>query len=291
MRDILRGILFLAVCLGSRIVADGYPMLVEVAEDTERCIRLNIPEDDDAHVVFLALPSAAAEEDEENADWAPKQKKIEEYFLTQMIELTKYRVKTTLPRKFPNAPPEDMQGLMNEFLEEYEGELDSGCQVKLANPKSTSSRTMETFWFTPVVINFVRKAVRNRKEEWEATPLEGYSICFTNTNDDAPILIVVESVMTSEEAGSEDSADESPVFESAHLTPLAEQLQESITAAESVVREMGHMERREQRMRRTAEGINSRVRWFSYISVAVLLVVTYVQVTYLKRYFRKKKLL
>jgi hypothetical protein len=256
-----------------------------------QCIRLNIPEDDDAHLVFLALPSAAEEHEVEDADWIVKQRKLEDYYVQQMIELSKYRVHTTLPRKFPNPPPEDIQGLMNEFLEEFEGELKSGCQVKLANPKSTSSRTMDSFWFTPVVINYVRKAVRNRKEEWEATPLEGYSICFTNENEDSPILVVMESYMTSEEPESADSGDESPVFESSHLTPLAEQLQESIKAAESVVNEMGHMERREQRMRKTADSINTRVRYFSYVSVAVLLVVTYLQVTYLKRYFRKKKLL
>ena len=43
--------------------------------------------------------------------------------------------------------------------------------------------------------------------------------------------------------------------------------------------------------RRQYYSINARVRYFSYVSVAVLLVVTYIQVTYLKRYFRKKKLL
>jgi hypothetical protein len=51
------------------------------------------------------------------------------------------------------------------------------------------------------------------------------------------------------------------------------------------------MEKREARMRVTADSINSRVRWFGYLSVAVLLVVTYLQVTYLKQYFHKKKLM
>jgi len=44
-------------------------------------------------------------------------------------------------------------------------------------------------------------------------------------------------------------------------------------------------------MRKTSESINFRVRFFSYVSVIILGVVTYLQVTYLKRYFRKKKLL
>ena len=53
MKDIVRGIVFLAAFLGFRIVADGYPMLVEVEEDSERVSRycqLN-------SIVFLASVS------------------------------------------------------------------------------------------------------------------------------------------------------------------------------------------------------------------------------------------
>jgi hypothetical protein len=256
----------------------------------KKCIRLNIPQDDDAHLVFLALPSPAAEGDEDNSKWVEDQKKMEEYFVSQTLELTKNRVHKTLPRKFRENPPEAISKLTHAFLDEYFGELKTGCKIKITNPRSTSTRTMETFWFTPVVINHLRKAVRTRKDEWEATPLEGYEICFSNTHDE-PMQMIIESIMTSEEPGASDSGDESPAFESAHLTPLAEQLGESIASAESVLKEMNYMEKRESRMRLTADSINKRVRYFSYISVAVLLVVTYLQVSYLKRYFRKKKLL
>jgi hypothetical protein len=74
-------------------------------------------------------------------------------------------------------------------------------------------------------------------------------------------------------------------------TPLAEQLQESLAAAKSMIKVMNFMERRESRMRLAADSINARVRCFSYISVGVLLAVAYVQVTYFKRYFHKKKML
>jgi hypothetical protein len=104
--------------------------------------------------------------------------------------------------------------------------------------------------------------------------------------------IVMDSVMTSEEYGiGDDALSEDESFQGSHLTPLAEQLQESLAAAKSVIKEMNYMERRESRMRLTTDSINARVRYFSYISVGVLLAVTYVQVTYLKRYFHKKKLL
>ena len=89
----------------------------------------------------------------------------------------------------------------------------------------------------------------------------------------------------------DENASEDPAFQGHHLEPLAQQLADSVRSAQTVINEMRYMERRESRMRHTADSINKRVRNFSYISILVLLVVTYLQVTYLKRYFRKKKLL
>jgi hypothetical protein len=247
-------------------------------------------------MVFLALPSLTYEEEEGKGPpkWIAMYKEMEAHFFGQMIELSKKRTKATLPYIFSQEPSEEIRSAMDSFVAYWEGEpdLNSGCQVQLSNPKSTTTRTMPTQWFTPVVVNNIRKAVRTTKGEREASPLEGFSACFSNSNEDFPVRIVVDSVMTSEDYGVDDDAiSEDESFKGSHLTPLAEQLQASISAAKSVIKEINYMERRESRMRLTADSINARVRYFSYVSVGVLLVVTYVQVTYLKRYFRKKKLL
>eukprot|EP00339_Tiarina_fusa_P005622 CAMPEP_0117039142 /NCGR_PEP_ID=MMETSP0472-20121206/27501_1 /TAXON_ID=693140 ORGANISM="Tiarina fusus, Strain LIS" /NCGR_SAMPLE_ID=MMETSP0472 /ASSEMBLY_ACC=CAM_ASM_000603 /LENGTH=280 /DNA_ID=CAMNT_0004749573 /DNA_START=146 /DNA_END=988 /DNA_ORIENTATION=+ len=280
MRSILSAIFMLAT---ASIAVDGYPMILEIAEESERCIDYNFPQDEDAHVVFLSVPSAAVETEDV---WIQKQKKLETFYLGKMLELTKFRVHTTLPRKFPGDYPDDVMKVQEEFVAEYGGELKSGATVKITNPVSYGSRTMDTYWFTPVVINHIRRAVKSQQG---APPLEGYEICFKNTNEDYPVMMMMEAVTTAQ--GAEEDEDAGETFDGSHLTPLAEQLEESIAAAKTVVREMGYMESREQRMRKTADSINARVRYFSYISVCVLLVVTYLQVTYLKRYFRKKKLL
>jgi len=274
------------------MMVDAYPMVMEIPEGSERCLRLNIPEDDDAHLVFLALPKYADDEDgEKPAAWTSKYNAMESFYFNEMVELTKKRVQqTALPRKFTGTPPEDISNAMTDFLESVDNEVKSGCQVKLTNPKSAASRTMETFWFQPVVLNHLRKAIRTRQDH-ESSPLEGYAACFQNTNEDFPVQILVDSVLTSEEPVLDYGDEDTEGFQGSHLTPLAEQLSESLKAARSVIKEMNFMERRESRMRLTADSINSRVRYFSYISVAILLVVTYVQVTYLKRYFKKKKLL
>lgn len=256
-----------------------------------QCVHLTVPQNDDAHVIFLAIPSLAAEEDGENPEWPQEQREIEEFFVHQMAEMQKYKVRATLPRNFPEKPGERISTLMQKFLAQYDGDLKAGCKIVISNPQSTASRTVESFWFTPIVINHIRKSVRSRDDVGNKNPLEGFEMCFENTSDRPPMLMVVESVLVSEASLEAGQNDDKPVFESSSLTPLAEQLAESIDSANSVLNEMRYMEGRERRMRQTADSINARVKYFSYISVIVLIVVTYVQVTYLKRYFRKKKLL
>jgi len=241
---------------------------------------------------MLAIPGLAAEQDEENPDWPTEQREMEEYYVLQMTEMEKYRTRSALPRKFPNAPPERITKLMDKFINDKQGgELKAGCKITITNPMSTSVRSMESFWFNPVVLNHLRKSLKGRDEVRNSYPLEGYEFCFENSNEDAPIQIILESVLLSDPHPSEGKSGDKAVFDASHLSPLGEKLEASIESADRVLKEMKYMEGRERRMRQTSDSINSRVRYFSYVSVTVLLVVTYVQVTYLKRYFRKKKLL
>jgi p24 family protein delta-1 len=244
-------------------------------------------------MVFAAIPSLSYDEEQlEKPMWISKYKEMEGHFFNQILLLSKSRKQVTLPKQFLEVPPEEIKSAMDSFIQSFEGEIKSGIQLKLTNPESSSSRTMDAFWFTPLVVNHIRKAIRTRRNERESSPLEGYSACLTNSNDDYPVHVIVDSVLTSEEFSiGDDAVSEDESLQGSHLTPLAEQLAESMAAAKSIIKEMNYMERRESRMRLTADSINARVRYFSYISVGVLLIVTYIQVTYLKRYFKKKKLL
>ena len=72
-----------------------------------QCLRVNIPEDDDAHMVFLVIPSAEVDDEgEETPKWVDNYKAIESHFMGQMQEITKHRTKNeALLRKFPAKPP------------------------------------------------------------------------------------------------------------------------------------------------------------------------------------------
>jgi hypothetical protein len=252
-----------------------------------QCIYLNIPEDDDAHVVFLPMPSEGAPDE----SWTAKYEELEHYFISQIIKLTESRVHTTLPRKFSDGVPANVKITIDELIQEwYGGDEDSHIQIKITNPQTMSSTHFASKWFDATIINHLRRTLRREQQSGEHhSPLEGYEICFTSTNYDIPALIVVEHVLTSDEYDSAD--DGTVVFKGEHLTPLQNQLDESIKAATTVIRSLNLMERREKRMRKTADSINWRVRNFTYFSVLVLILVTFFQVTYLKRYFKKKKLM
>lgn len=250
-----------------------------------QCINLNIPEDDDAHLIFLPLPSEA----EATNEWIQKYEDLEQHFLGQIIKLTKSRMHSALPKQFSDDPPSNIKAIMNELVHEwYEGETNSLAEVKLTNPHTQGTTTIQTHWFQPLVLNHLRRLLQKQRDK---APLEGYEICITSKNEEVPILMLVEHVMTSDELEEEEETKSGMMFKSEHLTPLQDQLDASIRAANTVIRELNLMERREKRMRKTADSINWRVRNFSYLSVIVLILVTFFQVTYLKRYFKKKKLL
>lgn len=254
-----------------------------------QCVQITVPEGDDAHVALLLLPSA---DDEENPNLGKQQGILENYFVQEVDKLKNYRVGSgsALPKKFPNKPPDYISKLMDTFLKNDESRK-TNCKIILSNPESGGSRNLDTYWFAPVVVNHLRRALRHNFGENEL-PLAGFEICFDNTRNDRPVQVVMESVYTGDDGtDGEGDDDTNPVFEISHLTPLAEQLDVGIKSANTVLREMRYLDGRERLMRNAADKINQRIQSFSYISITVLLFVTYVQVSYLKRYFRKKKLM
>ena len=269
-------------------------MLAEVPEETERvrvpwlvqcaqvsfveahtsvlqCFRFNIPKDEDAHMIFVALPPKIS--------WA-----LEDWCINQIKAMVKNRQQDSLPEIFPEKEPADEE-IRKEYQSWFEPEvsLRSYCTLKVHKPRAGLLKEQELRWFTPVVLSHVVQS----QQQWEAaTMLGGYAICFDNEEDEDYVHVAFDMVLVSDNI-----YDDVQVTAKDHLTPLEEQLGESINAANTILNEMRYMEKRESRMRMTADSIHSKIRLFSYVSVIILFAVTYVQVTYLKRYFQKKKLM
>jgi emp24/gp25L/p24 family/GOLD len=268
-------------------IVQGYPLIAQVSESQERCFKFNIPEDDDAHLVFLALPLG-----EEMGD--DKEGKVEGWIVQEVFEMTNKRLADdNMPTSLLNVAPQDVKELMESFVKKRGDNLSKLKVVVSVDSVTTSSRVLPVKYFVPTVINKVREAhskvLSETQLEEDASSLSGYTVCFNNlSNDEDSLQVIVDIVMLSSEP--EDPTEPSFVKEK-HLSPLEESLEKSIKAANTVLREMKYMTDREERMRVTADSINQRVQYFSIISVVILLTVTYIQVTYLKRYFKKKKLM
>lgn len=229
-----------------------------------------MPDDDDAHLVFIALPRDVDDE-------------VEEWFNIQMHDMTRKG-----SANFMDKLPEVSTQISNKISkDEYNGR--SNVYLKVTVPKRPVLRHQMFMWFAPVlVMNIVKSAQRGQKNKANQ-PQGGYSVCFENKNSDQDVRILFDVVLMSDEG--QDEELQNKIIKKEHLTPLETNFQEGIKAANTILNEMKYMEKREARMRHTAESTNAKIRLFSYVSVIVLLGVTWLQRTYLRSYFKKKKLM
>jgi uncharacterized membrane protein len=75
------------------------------------------------------------------------------------------------------------------------------------------------------------------------------------------------------------------------LKPMEIELKKLEDLTESTVQEFARMKQREQQHKDTNESTHQRLLHFSIFSTICLIALAVLQVTYLKRYFRQKKLI
>ncbi|KAL9183689.1 hypothetical protein ACHAXT_004545 [Thalassiosira profunda] len=266
-------LLALAV-LSSMLVSTStaYPIIADVDAGDTKCFNFNVPDDDDAHMVFIALPDDVDEE-------------VEEWFSSQMHGMTK-KGSADFMKKLPDVSKE-IHGKISD--DQYNGR--SNVYVKITLPKRPVLRHQMFMWYAPVVVmNVVKASMRGQNKKGKnVNPPGGYSTCYENRNDGQGSKVLFDVVLMSDEG--QDDELQNKIIKKEHLTPLEANFQEGIKAANTILNEMKYMERREARMRHTAESTNAKIRLFSYVSVIVLLGVTWLQRMYLKGYFKKKKLM
>jgi len=251
--------------------SNAYPIITDADPSGTKCFNFNVPDDDDANMVFIALPDTVEDE-------------VEEWFSAQMHEMTRQGSQNFM-KSLPDVSKE-IHGKIDD--EEFNGR--SNVYLKLTVPKRPVLRHQMFMWYAPVVVlNVVKASQRGQKKNQSTQPPGGYSVCFENKNADVGVRILFDVVLISDMGVDEDLQNK--IIKKEHLTPLETNFQEGIKAANTILNEMKYMEKREARMRHTAESTNSKIRLFSYISVIVLLGVTFLQRTYLKSYFKKKKLM
>ncbi|KAG9399807.1 hypothetical protein AC1031_011229 [Aphanomyces cochlioides] len=111
-----------------------------------------------------------------------------------------------------------------------------------------------------------------------------YAVCFANSND-ATVQIALEFKHGVE------ATDYSEVAKREHLMPVEKELRKLEDTVAEIHREMLYVRDREAAMRDTSEATNSRVKYLNGLTILILLGVGVWQITYLKQFFKSKKLI
>ncbi len=224
---------------------------------------INIPDGDDAHLIFLPLPE----------DVEPE---VEDWFVTEVVELA--RPSSVQFLKDLTHMPQDIAQKVKKH------KLRSKIIVNVEEEESqTVAKNQALTYFRPSIIKHLSKS---STKGWNAHR-GNYRFCLS-ARGAGDVRIIFDTIRVSEYS---DKVERKNIVKKEHLTPLERALDESAALAKDVIDEMHYMEKREVRMKKTADGTNSRIRYFSYISMIVLLGTTYVQLRYMKGYFKKKKIL
>lgn len=223
---------------------------------------LNIPDGDDAHLLLLPLPE----------DIEPE---VEDWFFTELSEMS--RPSSVQFLKDLARMPQDI----SDKIKQHKNRARVSVMVEEEETKVVAKSQVMTY-FRPTIIKNIAKTGKG----WDVTR-GNYRIC-VHARGSADVRILFDMIKVSEY---QDKMERKHVVKKDHLTPLERGFDESSALAKSILDEMHYMEKREIRMKRTADGTNSRIRWFSYLSILILVGVTWVQMKYLKGYFRKKKIL
>ncbi|GJJ78613.1 p24 family protein delta-1 [Entomortierella parvispora] len=116
--------------------------------------------------------------------------------------------------------------------------------------------------------------------------------CFTNvlSDDVNPDPRYFRNVDVDFDIGSE-TKDYDALAKAEKLKPMEMELRKMEDMVQDIIENMEHLQQREERMRNTNESTNARVQWFSTLTMVVLVTLGVWQIFYLKRFFRKKRLI
>jgi len=255
----------------------SYPLVIEVQQ--EKCFNYNIPEDDDATMFFVLLSEIDEETDTDVVN------DIESMWV-DVISVYNRESGPEFPERTMEIPPQIIAKVGTMHAHQA-----SRFDVEVRKPGHKPLKQFRLRYNKPIILNDVLD-IAEKQGQGDDVPLSGWSICFTNSATNMQkVLFDVITYTDIDETESELEKIQRRVVTKDHLSPVEKNFNKALMVADKILSEMKYMERREQRMRYTAESTNSRVKYFSYVSVVVLIGTAWIQVSYLKNYFKKKKLM
>ena len=149
-----------------------------------------------------------------------------------------------------------------------------------------SDARLMTYMLTDPKGKKVHNVTNNANFEYllTATQPGNYQLCITNGHK------VNTTVNFAIESGAH-NIDYTNIVEKKHLKPVELQSQKILDMIEQIRTELGNLVVGEERIKESNSKIKFRVVVFGILSVVVMGVTTYLQVAYLKKFFRSKKII
>ncbi|GAM25157.1 hypothetical protein SAMD00019534_083320, partial [Acytostelium subglobosum LB1] len=118
-----------------------------------------------------------------------------------------------------------------------------------------------------------------------------YLFCFLDAyRPHASVMPLSRTVRLEIKSGAE-AHDYTDLITKGTLKPSEVELKKIEDSVDSIKNELMYMKGREETMRNTNESTNSRVAWLAIFCIFVLIGTATFQITYLKRYFKQRKLI
>jgi len=254
----------------------SYPTIWEMEGSYNNCFNYGIPEDDDATFVVVAIPG---DSESENIS------ETQDFYINKIVELGSNGGEA-FGKDF-GALPDDIETKIVETTVDENNRALTRVLFTSYREEGELLTTKVLDYYKPHLVNEV-VGLSMQKGYGDSPPLAGYRFCFKNPSGYVTTLLF-DIVHWNDEDDDDESSE--PIIEKRHLTPLETSFKKSVDKASQIVDEMKYMERRSNKNMKQDEFYRSFVSKFSMLSVVVLIFTAWVQVMYLKRYFKKKKLL
>ena len=218
-------------------------------------------------MVFAALPHGVSDE-------------LENYMVNSINDVSLQQT----------PPPPEIKQAIDKELSHRRRSSDVILNVQLAGGSKRIVKNDVVPFFKAInyenVAGGMEQDRKGKDDHWDPN-LGTYNVCFQNRNPE-DVYVVYDFILLSSQEKKRRQKDS---LKKSHFQPLEDVYEESLAIGETILDEMNTIHAREALMQHKSDMTSTKVRLMSLISIGVLVVVTYIQVTYLKSYFRKKKVL
>lgn len=258
----------------------AYPLIFSLNANEKKCFNYNIPEDDDATFLVVALPG-----DSESDSFLS----VQDYYVEEFDKVT---------NEFRARRRKKMFGKLSDELEEKIAQENlTRKQVIFSYFREDSMIDHQSLIFYRPYTLFNIADLSSQKGYDDYLPLDGFKLCHHNLARD-PVTMMLD-VSHWSQSKNDDYADDTDdrevrkkkIVKVEHITPLESNFKDVLLKMRRVVKEYDMIEAREHRNLKNDQFAQSVVSKFSYLGLVVLIITAWFQVRYLKSYFKKKKLL